>query len=60
MNALDQMPRTPHQAARFEDVAIVLVLPLAPYLRLNHLEWTEFKTDEAHLSQLVYDMVHHG
>ncbi|HEY4721306.1 MAG TPA: hypothetical protein VII92_05640, partial [Anaerolineae bacterium] len=54
------MPRTPQRATRFEIVAVVLVLLLAAYLRLNHLEWTEFKTDEAHLSQLAYDMARHG
>ena len=60
MNAPDQMPRTPQPATRLEYVVIVLVLLLAAYLRLNHLEWTEFKTDEAHLSQLAYDMARHG
>ncbi|HSD84042.1 MAG TPA: glycosyltransferase family 39 protein [Anaerolineae bacterium] len=36
------------------------ILLLAAYLRLNHLEWTEFKLDEAHLSQIAYDMARHG
>lgn len=44
-------------AARF---SLLLILLLAAYLRLNHLEWTEFKLDEAHLSQLAYDMARHG
>jgi hypothetical protein len=43
-----------------EIIAITLVLLLAAYLRLNHLEWTEFKLDEAHLSQIAFDMARHG
>ena len=56
MNNL-RTPRFTHYAARITLLAIVL---LAAYLRLNHLEWTEFKLDEAHLSQLAYDMARHG
>src|SRR5512143_3487566 len=41
-------------------VLLIGVLLLAAYLRLNHLEWTEFKLDEAHLSQIAYDMARHG
>jgi len=43
-----------------EIIAVALVLLLAAYLRLNHLEWTEFKLDEAHLSQIAFDMARHG
>ncbi|MFN8596947.1 MAG: glycosyltransferase family 39 protein [Anaerolineae bacterium] len=50
-------PRSTHFASRFTLLVVVL---LAAYLRLNHLEWTEFKLDEAHLSQLAYDMARHG
>ncbi len=50
-------PRLTYHAARLLLLAILL---LAAYLRLNHLEWTEFKLDEAHLSQLAYDMARHG
>lgn len=50
-------PRTTHYASR---LALIVVFLLAAYLRLNHLEWTEFKLDEAHLSQLAYDMARHG
>ena len=60
---------TPDHAAGFtshacrrtvEIIAVTLVLLLAAYLRLNHLEWTEFKLDEAHLSQIAFDMARHG
>ena len=56
MNSL-HIPRTTHYAAR---LALLFIILLAAYLRLNHLEWTEFKLDEAHLSQLAYDMARHG
>lgn len=49
--------RTTQYAAHW---GLLLVLLLAAYLRLNHLEWTEFKLDEAHLSQLAYDMARYG
>lgn len=39
---------------------LITVLLLAAYLRLNHLDWTEFKQDEAHLSQLAFDLARHG
>jgi hypothetical protein len=39
---------------------LVAVLLLAAYLRLNHLDWTEFKLDEANLSQLAYRMARAG
>ncbi|CAG0933710.1 hypothetical protein TFLX_03188 [Thermoflexales bacterium] len=39
---------------------LIGLLLLAAYLRLNYLEWTEFKLDEAHLSQLAYNMARHG
>jgi 4-amino-4-deoxy-L-arabinose transferase-like glycosyltransferase len=42
-----------------EIISLSLVLLLAAYLRLNHLEWTEFKLDEAHLSQIAFDMARH-
>lgn len=51
------VPRITHYAAR---LALLVIILLAAYLRLNHLEWTEFKLDEAHLSQLAYDMARHG
>src|SRR5512137_1300693 len=52
---------TQHVSRRtFEIIGISLILLLAAYLRLNHLEWTEFKLDEAHLSQLAFDMARHG
>jgi 4-amino-4-deoxy-L-arabinose transferase-like glycosyltransferase len=41
-------------------VTLLLILLLAAYLRLNHLDWTEFKLDEAHLSQLAFNMARHG
>ena len=43
-----------------EIIAVTLVLLLAAYLRLNHLDWTEFKQDEARLSQIAYDMARTG
>lgn len=43
-----------------EIIAVSIILLLAAYLRLNHLDWTEFKQDEAHLSQLAFDMARHG
>jgi hypothetical protein len=43
-----------------EIIAVTLVLLLAAYLRLNHLDWTEFKQDEANLSQIAYHMAHTG
>ncbi len=50
-----------HHASRLTHYSLlVIVLLLAAYLRLNHLEWTEFKQDEAHLSQIAYDMAWHG
>ena len=56
MNSL-HVPRTTHSASR---LALLIIILLAAYLRLNHLEWTEFKLDEAHLSQLAYDMARYG
>ena len=41
-------------------LAMVCILLLAAYLRLNHLGWTEFKLDEAQLSQVAYNMARHG
>lgn len=53
--------RNTQYALRFAPrLALLLILLLAAYLRLNHLDWTEFKLDEAHLSQLAYDMARHG
>jgi 4-amino-4-deoxy-L-arabinose transferase-like glycosyltransferase len=62
MSAPDHAPRFTSLASRraLEIVAVTLVLLLAAYLRLNHLEWTEFKQDEAHLSQIAYDMARTG
>ncbi len=63
MNAPDRVytPRTTHYAPRFLRYSLLVgVLFLAAYLRLNHLEWTEFKLDEAHLSQIAFDMARHG
>lgn len=51
-------------AARFTFYASRLILSLillfAAYLRLNHLEWTEFKQDEANLSQIAHQMARTG
>jgi hypothetical protein len=54
--------RTTRHAPRrvVEIISVTLILLLAAYLRLNHLEWTEFKLDEAHLSQIAFDMARHG
>src|SRR5512138_1558420 len=62
MSAPDHASRfTLHVSRRtLEIITVSLVLLLAAYLRLNHLEWTEFKLDEAHLSQIAYDMARHG
>ena len=62
MSAPDHAVRSTQYTSRrtFEIIAVTAVLLLAAYLRLNHLEWTEFKLDEAHLSQLAYDMARHG
>jgi hypothetical protein len=55
------IPGNPQPVPRFASrLALLLILLLAAYLRLNHLDWTEFKLDEAHLSQLAYDMARHG
>src|SRR5512135_1440032 len=52
---------TRHVSRRtLEIIAVILVLLLAAYLRLNHLDWTEFKQDEANLSQIAYHMAHTG
>jgi hypothetical protein len=52
---------THHVSRRtLEIIAVTVVLLLAAYLRLNHLDWTEFKLDEAHLSQIAFDMARHG
>jgi hypothetical protein len=52
---------TSHVSRRaLEIIAVSLVLLLAAYLRLNHLDWTEFKQDEANLSQIAYHMAHTG
>ncbi len=55
-------PRGTQYASRrtLEIVAVSLVLLLAAYLRLNHLDWTEFKQDEANLSQIAYTMARTG
>ena len=62
MSAPDHALRNTHHVSRrtLEIIAVTLVLLLAAYLRLNHLEWTEFKLDEAHLSQIALDMARHG
>ena len=62
MNAPDHASRfTFHVSLRaLEIVAVTLVLLLAAYLRLNHLDWTEFKQDEANLSQITYHMARTG
>jgi 4-amino-4-deoxy-L-arabinose transferase-like glycosyltransferase len=57
----DHTPRATSHVSRLPRYALLItILSLAAYLRLNHLEWTEFKLDEAHLSQLAYDMARHG
>ncbi len=45
------------KSVRFERLALIAILLLAAYLRLNHLGWTEFKLDEARLSRLSLDLV---
>ena len=62
MSAPDHASRFTFYVSRrtLEIIAVSLVLLLAAYLRLNHLDWTEFKQDEAHLSQIAYDMARHG
>jgi len=62
MNVPDHAPRTTQHVTRraLEIIAITLVLLLAAYLRLNHLDWTEFKQDEANLSQIAYTMARTG
>jgi hypothetical protein len=61
MNAPDHAPRTTQYAPRITHYALlVIILLLAAYLRLNHLDWTEFKQDEARLSQIAFDMAHGG
>ena len=60
IHASRAVPRTSHLTFYASRFILVLILFLAAYLRLNHLEWTEFKLDEAHLSQLAYDMGRHG
>jgi hypothetical protein len=62
LNTPDHAARSKQYVSRraLEIIAVSLVLLLAAYLRLNHLEWTEFKLDEAHLSQIAFDMARHG
>ena len=62
MNAPDHASRITHHAPprALEIIAVTLVLLLAAYLRLNHLDWTEFKQDEANLSQIAYNMARTG
>ncbi len=62
MNAPDHASRSTLHVSRrpLEIIAVTLVLLLAAYLRLNHLDWTEFKQDEANLSQIAYAMAHTG
>ena len=40
-----------------ERLALIAILVLAAYLRLNHLGWAEFKLDEANLSRLSLNLV---
>ena len=62
LNTFDYASRSSQFVSRrtLEIIAVTLVLLLAAYLRLNHLEWTEFKLDEARLSQIAFDMARHG
>lgn len=60
VHASRAVPGTSHFTLYASRLILILILSLAAYLRLNHLEWTEFKLDEAHLSQLAYDMARHG
>src|SRR5512136_3297753 len=62
MSAPDHAVRSTRYVSRraLEIFAVSLVLLLAAYLRLNHLDWTEFKQDEANLSQIAYTMAHTG
>jgi len=41
-------------------VLFVAVLLLATFLRFYHLDWTEYKLDEANISRLALDMARHG
>ena len=45
------------RAQWLERLALLAILLLAAYLRLNHLGWTEFKLDEANLSRLALNLV---
>ncbi|HZY44501.1 MAG TPA: hypothetical protein VFF70_07110 [Anaerolineae bacterium] len=58
---IDERNRTLPLAPRtLEIIAVSIILLLAAFLRFNHLDWTEFKQDEAHLSQIAFDMARHG
>ena len=50
------MDRIDVRMRRLAPLIIIGVLLLAAYLRLNHLEWTEFKLDEANLSRLSLNL----
>lgn len=41
-------------------VLFVAVLLLATFLRFYHLDWTEYKLDEANISRLALEMARHG
>lgn len=45
-----------HLTRRAEYLALLAILLLAAYLRLNHLGWTEYKLDEANLSRLSLNL----
>jgi hypothetical protein len=62
MSTPDHTSRITHQLSprTLEIIAVTLVLLLTAYLRLNHLDWTEFKQDEANLSQIAYTMARTG
>ncbi len=60
MDFADRTRSLPLAPRTLEIIAVSIILLLAVYLRLNHLDWTEFKQDEAHLSQIAFDMARHG
>ena len=41
-------------------ILFVAILLLATFLRFYHLDWTEYKLDEANISRLALDMARQG
>ncbi len=44
----------------FQFLLLLAILLLATFLRFYHLDWTEYKLDEANISRLALDMVRYG